>query len=90
MEIRCDYKLANEYRENLKEFGFEIPGPYLFVIGKREQEVITLTVDIGHLLKMLELFVELVRKGATATNLADEEIMVTRILESLRDLQNTS
>lgn len=90
MRIKCSYELANEYRGELKELGFETPGPFL--IKFYEPKILTFYpgdyLDMDNTPEILEMFVELVEKGATVEgDLVNEEAMIARVLESLRKLQ---
>ena len=88
IKIKCDHELANEYREKLKKFGWP---PYLFNTDISTELVTFAKIfdeDLEYTIKILELFVELVEKGATVCgNLLDEEILIRRVLTLLHDLQ---
>lgn len=90
IKIKCDHELANKYQEKLEEFGWP---SYLFNTDTNTELVTFAKIfdeDLEYTIKILELFVELVEKGATVCgNLLDEEILIRRVLALLRKLQET-
>lgn len=96
--------------EKLKKLHYTMPGPYLINLGNPEPDVaidynieytyddcdniIDVVIDFDHLQKTLEIFIELVEKGAEFS-LEDKEILILeknkasiqRILESLQQIK---